>query len=188
MKVFYTTIAGFLMFGMVQNGFAQSAAEPSPESTGMETAQEQQESTSQTPQEQKETMPTNAEETYKDIEKTIGFVPQFLKEYPKEGITGAWIQMKQLEMGKTSVDDKNKQLISLAVAAQVPCDYCVHFHSSLAKAYGASEAEIKESVALAGGVRQWSTFLNGANIDRNQFDSDVEKLVKNIKEQQKLAE
>lgn len=178
MRIYKKVCVALLAFGLSFTGFAQSGEQGSQEKQVHQQNQRQ----------QKETLPATPEETYKDIEETLGFVPEFFRKYPKEGITGAWIEMKQLEMGKTNINAKNKQLLSLAVAAQVPCDYCVQFHSSLAKAHGASEAEIKEAVALAGGVRHWSTFLNGADIDKKQFDADVEKLVQHIKEQQKLAE
>lgn len=139
-------------------------------------------------QEQRETMPTTAAETYKDVEKTLGFVPEFIKAYPEAGVTGAWIKMKSLEMGKSNIDNKNKELISLAVAAQTPCAYCVIFHTASAKANGATEQEIKEAVALAGGVREWSAVLNGMNISEEQFEADVNRIMANMKKEKKMAE
>ena len=40
---------------------------------------------------------------------------------------------------------KTKQLIGLAVAAQIPCAYCVYAHTKFAKAAGATDAQIKEA-------------------------------------------
>ncbi len=185
MKNFKIVMAISLSILLGQMSFAEegiSSSEISTESA----VQEQQES--ELAQEQKEIFPTNAQETYKDIEKTLGFVPEFLKKYPKEGITGAWIEMKQLEMGKTNLDAKNKQLVQLAVAGQVPCEYCVTFHSEKAKAYGATDDEISEVLALSGAVRSWSTVLNGLNVDQTKFKSDVARIVEGIKKQGKMAE
>lgn len=131
----------------------------------------------------------SAEETYKDIEKILGFVPAFFKEFPEEGISGAWSEMKNIQLSEnTELSPKEKELIGLAVAAQIPCGACVKFHSEVAKAHGASEKEVKEAAAIAAITRHWSTYLNGVSVDMDQFNQDVEKLVNNIKEKDKLAE
>jgi len=62
-----------------------------------------------------------------------------------------------------ALDGKTKQLISLAVAAQVPCAYCVFVHTKAAKAAGATEAQIKEAIATAALIRFNSTMLNGSD-------------------------
>lgn len=168
-------------------GFAQLASAQEAE-FGAQIAADEMAAESGERQEQTESLPTNAEETYKDVEKTLGFVPDFIKSYPKVGVTGAWIKMKQLEMGESSIDAKNKELISLSVAAQVPCEYCVIFHTAAAKAHGASEEEVKEAVALAGGVREWSSVLNGQRLDKKKFEADVDKIIKNMAKSKKMAE
>jgi len=123
--------------------------------------------------------PNPAEATYKDIEATLGIVPSFFKAFPQSGITGAWSEMKNLQLSdKTAVSPKNKQLISLAVAAQIPCAYCVHFHTVAAKANGASDEEIKEAVAMGAMTRHWSTVLNGMSIDLGTFKSEVATVMK----------
>jgi AhpD family alkylhydroperoxidase len=122
---------------------------------------------------------TAAEATYKDIEATLGIVPGFLKAFPQSGIPGAWSEMKNLQLSdKTAVSPKNKQLISLAVSAQIPCAYCVHFHTVAAKANGASDEEIKEAVAMGAMTRHWSTVLNGMAIDLPTFKSEVATVMK----------
>ena len=62
-----------------------------------------------------------------------------------------------------ALDGKTKQLIALAVAAQVPCAYCVYAHTKFAKAAGATDAQIKEAIATAALVRFNSTMLNGSD-------------------------
>jgi AhpD family alkylhydroperoxidase len=61
------------------------------------------------------------------------------------------------------------------VAAQIPCRYCVYAHMKGARAQGASEAEIREAVATAADVRQWSTVLNGMNYDFEAFKAEIDK-------------
>lgn len=117
----------------------------------------------------------DVEETYRDIEATLGVVPGFFREYPQAGLPGAWASFKQIQVAEdTTLSPKVKQLIGLAVSAQVPCSYCVYFHTQVAKAYGASPDEIREAVALAAISRHWSTVLNGMAIDMASFRSDVD--------------
>ena len=113
--------------------------------------------------------------TYQDIEATLGLVPGFFKAFPESGISGAWTEFKAVQgSDKTAIPPKMKQLIGLAVSAQVPCAYCVYFHTALAKAYGASDDEIKEAVALAAISRHWSTVLNGMAVDLPTFKREID--------------
>ena len=50
---------------------------------------------------------------------------------------------------KGALEPKTKELIGLAVAAQIPCEYCVYYHTKAAKADGATAAQIKEAIAMA---------------------------------------
>ena len=116
-----------------------------------------------------------AEETYRDIQATLGIVPGFFRAFPEAGVAGAWAEFKNVQLSEsTAIPAKTKQLLQLAVSAQVPCAYCVYFHTAVAKAYGASEDEIKEAVALAAISRHWSTVLNGMAIDMTTFRQEVD--------------
>jgi AhpD family alkylhydroperoxidase len=126
--------------------------------------------------------------TYRDIEQTLGFVPDFFKQLPETAIAGAWAEMKNLQLNpKTRLSGKVKELIGLAVAAQVPCQYCVYFHTAAAKANGASDEEIKEAVAMAAVTRHWSTALNGMQIDLNAFKRDTDTVLRLAAEKAKAA-
>src|SRR6476620_1971743 len=76
----------------------------------------------------------DAKATYADMQKTLGLVPTFLKAFPEEGIAAAWDELKSVQMNpKTALSMKTKELIGLAVAAQVPCRYCSYFQTQFAK-------------------------------------------------------
>jgi AhpD family alkylhydroperoxidase len=125
---------------------------------------------------------SDAEATYKDIKKTLGVVPTFLKAFPEEGITAAWHEMKTVQMNPdTKLSPKTKELIGLAVAAQIPCQYCIYFHTQFAKLNGASDREVKEAVAMAAITRHWSTVLNGEQIDLAAFKKEVARIVEYTK-------
>ena len=104
----------------------------------------------------------------------MGGVPTFIKLYPKGAVAGAWAQERDLELSdKTALSPKVKALISLAVAAQIPCQYCIRLDTKTATENGATEEEISEAVAMAGLTRQWSTFFNGMQIDFGTFKKEM---------------
>src|ERR1700676_4438420 len=129
----------------------------------------------------------DAAATYQDIEKTLGIVPGFFKVFPQSGIAGAWDEFKNFQLGPTALDGKTKQLIGLAVAAQIPCQYCIYFHTAAAKANGATDAEIREAVAMAGVVRHWSTVLNGMQVDLGGFKRETDTVLGLAAEKAKAA-
>ena len=106
-----------------------------------------------------------------------GDVPNFYKNtYPEHALKAA-LEARNALMGKDAkLDAKTRNLIALGVAAQIPCSYCVYVHNKNAIAAGASEAEIREAVAVAGHVRNWSTVLNGMGYDFDTFRSEVDKI------------
>ena len=131
---------------------------------------------------------TDTAATYADIAATFGSVPTFLKAFPAGSIAGAWSEMKSLQMNpKTALSGKEKELIGLAVAAQIPCQYCVYAHTASAKADGATDEEIKEAIAMSALTRHWSTFLNGAQIDMEGFKQEYAAAMKFAGEQEAKA-
>ena len=123
-----------------------------------------------------------------DIQKTFGFQPQFLLRFPDAALPGAWDEMKSLQLNpSTALSGKQKELVGLAVAAQVPCRFCVIAHTEFAKLNGASDAEIKEAIGMASVTRNLSTMLNGMQVDETQFRKDVDRLVKNVTSKKERA-
>jgi AhpD family alkylhydroperoxidase len=117
-----------------------------------------------------------------DVQSTLGFVPDFIQRIPEPLLPGAWEELKTLQLNpKTALDGRTKELIGLAVSAQIPCRYCIVAHTEFAKLNGATEAQIGEAVGMAAVTRHWSTFLNGAQIDETRFRADVAKLIDNAK-------
>jgi AhpD family alkylhydroperoxidase len=116
----------------------------------------------------------SAESVYSEVQATLGGVPTFVRLFPKSGVAGAWAEERDLELSdKTALSPKEKALISLAVAAQIPCEYCIWLDTRSAKSAGATQEEIAEAVAMAGLTRHWSTFFNGMQIDFDQFKKEL---------------
>lgn len=123
-------------------------------------------------------MPSRAD-VNDDITKTFGFIPEFMRQMPDSLAVGFWVTMKTFEMNpNTALDGKTKELIGVAVASQIPCEYCIYFHTLAAKKNGASDQEIKEAVGMAGMTRMGSTILNGMQLDRPTFRRDVDRIMK----------
>ncbi len=114
-----------------------------------------------------------AEATYAEVAAVMGGLPTFVKAYPKAGIAGAWALTRDLEFADTALDAKTKALIGLAVAAQIPCNYCIWSDTEAAKAAGATDQQIAEAVGISALTRHWSTVFNGLQIDFDQFKAEM---------------
>lgn len=102
--------------------------------------------------------------------------PKFMQDtMPEQAVTAAFEEFQAL-MQDAALDQKTKELIGLGVAAQIPCDYCTYYHTQAAKSLGATEAEIKEAVAAAALVRQWSTMLNGSQYAADAWHDEVDAM------------
>jgi AhpD family alkylhydroperoxidase len=104
--------------------------------------------------------------------------PRFYKDtYPSHALA-ARLQAEEVLVGSDAkLDAKTRELIALAVAAQIPCTYCVYFHDKAARAEGASEAEVREAVAASAHVRHWSTVLNGMAYDFAEFKAELDDMM-----------
>ena len=91
---------------------------------------------------------------------------------PSHLLEQAWGAYQAVYQGGT-LPAKTKHLIALGVSAQIPCTYCVAGHTQAARKAGATDEEIKEAIAVAGQVRMWSTMLNGAAYDLQEFQAEI---------------
>ena len=119
-----------------------------------------------------------ADTAYKEIKQTFGIVPTFMKDYPQSGIAGAWEEMKGVQLNPNSViPPKYKELIGMAVSAQIPCRYCSYFHTEAAKLNKANKNEMDEAIAVAGQTYRWGSFITGMQISESEFKSDIDKML-----------
>lgn len=117
-----------------------------------------------------------------ELKSTFGIVPSFANVLPPEQFRLWWTQIRDFQLSdQTALDGKTKELIGLGVSAQIPCHYCVLFHTEAARLNGASEQEIQEAVFMASLTRQGSTILNGTQVNEQTFDKELQQVVAYLK-------
>ena len=115
----------------------------------------------------------NRTEVLKEVEGMFGASPEWLKAMPESVVGDLWGMFKGVELQKTAIPNKYKELIGLAVAATIKCRYCTLFHTEAAKANGATEIEIKEALLMGGATGLFSTWLNGSQYDYEKFKKET---------------
>jgi AhpD family alkylhydroperoxidase len=123
-------------------------------------------------------------EVHRDIEETLGLVPEFFARVPDYLLPTEWASFKSLELSdQTEIPNKYKELIGLAVSGATRCRYCCYFHTEAAKLFGATEEEITETALIAKNTMGWSTYLNTLQFDYDKFVDEFDKVVDHFHEQ-----
>ena len=122
------------------------------------------------------------ENAKKEITQTFGTFLTMFEVFPEHALAGAWETFKQLQSPENTIPPKYRELIQLAVASQIPCVYCVYFHTVAAKAFGATDAELEEAVAHGGQTRHWSMVLQGSQIEFKEFKAEMDAAMKYMSE------
>ena len=113
----------------------------------------------------------------KQIEATFGFYPTIFKLIPDYQVPGMWAYFGAINTPNGAIPPKYRELINLAVASQIPCEYCIDYHVEAAKAYGATENELKEAIVSASGTRAFSMILKGNSMDRELFKKEFKQMM-----------
>jgi AhpD family alkylhydroperoxidase len=127
----------------------------------------------------------NRKQVYQDIEKTLGKVPEFFKLVPDRSLQLEWDLFKTIQLGESPIPNKYKELIGVAISAVTKCKYCSFFHTEVAKLFGATNEEIEDAVHYAKSSAGWSAYLNGMQLDYDQFKKELLASIEYIKKSQK---
>jgi AhpD family alkylhydroperoxidase len=120
----------------------------------------------------------------RDIEETLGLVPEFFRRVPDYLLPTEWASFKSLQLSdQTAIPNKYKELIGLAVSGATRCRYCCYFHSEAARLFGATEEEINETALIAKNTMGWSTYLNTLQFDYDQFTAEFDQIAEHVREQ-----
>lgn len=122
------------------------------------------------------TTTVNYGETLADIEATIGLVPGFMEALPEEDLVHEWPTFKKYVLGESAIPPKYRELIGLAVAANIKCPYCQAFHQGTAQLHGATDEEFSEIAVLAGLTARWSSMVHAQHYNYETFMEEFEQI------------
>jgi AhpD family alkylhydroperoxidase len=117
----------------------------------------------------------------REMKEMFGEVIGFVDLIPDQFIDSEWDIMKRVQFGQTLIPNKYKELIGLGVAAVTRCHYCILFHSEAAKLFGATDDEVEEAMHYTKVVSGWSTYINGMQVDPDEFRAQVNRVVDHVK-------
>jgi AhpD family alkylhydroperoxidase len=115
-------------------------------------------------------------EVEREMKNTIGLVPSFFGRIPDEFIDLEWELFKRMELGQTLIPNKYKELMGVALHSETKCNYCTLFHTEAAKLFGATDEEIEEAAHYAKMSLGWSAYVNGIQLDYQQFKQELEEM------------
>ena len=129
----------------------------------------------------------NREEIYKEIEQMFGLVPSMFKAVPDSSLELEWKLFKRVQFDEGPIPNKYRELIGVAIAAVSKCRYCALYHTEVARLYGATDAEIEDAVHYAKSSAGWSTYINGIQLDYDQFQEEIRRACEHVRTLQKAA-
>lgn len=126
----------------------------------------------------------NRQEVYTEIEHMMGLVPSMFKALPDSTLEMEWQLFKRTQVEESAIPCKYRELIGLAIAATTKCRYCTYFHTEMAKLNGATDAEIEDAIHFAKATAGWSAYINGLQIDFNEFRREIDMACEHIRHSQ----
>ncbi|GAB3029877.1 carboxymuconolactone decarboxylase family protein [Natronobiforma cellulositropha] len=115
-------------------------------------------------------------ETVEEAEETFGILPAPLNSIGEEDVVREWPTFETYTVGETEIPPKYRELIGLAVAANIKCPYCAAFHREAAKLHGATAAELEETYVLASFTARYSAMLHAMSYDQERFEHELERI------------
>ncbi len=123
----------------------------------------------------------NRQEIYNEIEETLGLVPTFFQRIPDSSLELEWSLFKRIEIDESPIPNKYRELMGIAISASTKCHYCTFFHTEMAKLHGATDEEIDDALRYAKMSSGWSTFINGLQLDFEQFKDEVTQCCEHVR-------
>ncbi|MFC4990242.1 MULTISPECIES: carboxymuconolactone decarboxylase family protein [Saliphagus] len=122
------------------------------------------------------------DETRTEIEESFGFVPGYLEALPEGDLVTEWPNMRHFLFEESALEPKTRELVGLAVAAAIGCEYCRHFHRGAARLHGATEDELAELSFLASYTPRYSALIQAQDYDLETFYEETERIAEHIQE------
>ena len=126
----------------------------------------------------------NRQEVHREIEEMFGLVPSMFKVVPDSSLELEWRLFKRVQFDEGPIPNKYRELIGVAIAAATKCRYCALYHSEVAKLNGATENEIEDAIHYAKSSAGWSTYINGLQLDYDEFKDEVLQACEHVRSMQ----
>ena len=127
------------------------------------------------------------QEVYHDIEETLGLVPTMFKSIPDSSLELEWELFKRIQLEESAIPNKYRELIGLAISAVTRCRYCAFYHMEVAKLFGATDEEIEDAIHVAKSSAGWSAYVNGLQLDFEQFKDEIQQVCEHVRSAQAVA-
>jgi AhpD family alkylhydroperoxidase len=121
------------------------------------------------------------QQVYQEIEEMFGLVPTFIKKVPDSTLELEWSLMKRVQFDEGPIPNKYRELIGIGIAAVSKCRYCILFHVEAARLNGATDEEIEDAVHFAKSSAGWSAYLNGMQIDYEEFKEEMRAISEHVR-------
>jgi AhpD family alkylhydroperoxidase len=127
------------------------------------------------------------QEVYQEIEQTFGLVPSMFKAIPDSSLELEWQLFKRVQLEDGPIPSKYRELIGLAIAGVTKCRYCAFYHTEVAKLFGATDEEIEDALHFAKSTAGWSAYVNGLQLDFDQFKDEILQACEHVRSMQAVA-
>lgn len=127
------------------------------------------------------------DEVYSEMEQTFGLVPSFFKQVPDSSLELEWKLFLAVQMQEGPIPNKYRELIGVAISAITKCRFCAYYHTEIARLNGATDEEIEDAVHYAKSTAGWSTYINGLQMDFEQFRSEVDQACAHVRSSMQVA-
>jgi AhpD family alkylhydroperoxidase len=127
------------------------------------------------------------QEVYDEIEATFGLVPSMFKSLSDSSLDLEWQLFKRVQLEESPIPNKYRELIGLAIAGVTKCRYCAFYHTEAAKLFGATDDEIEDALRYAKSSAGWSAYVNGLQLDFDQFKEEILQACEHVRSAQAAA-
>ena len=117
-----------------------------------------------------------------EIRSTLGIVPEEVNDMSDDVLEHDWPMMKLVMLREMRIPLKYKQLMGLAVASVLGNHRLCFFHRELAKHFGATDDEIRETLNVARFNAGRSAYLTGAGIEIDKFRQETREIIQHIRQ------
>lgn len=117
------------------------------------------------------------DEIYAEIQNTLGLVPKTFQSVPDAFLEQEWNTWKTSMMVESSIPDKWRELLILAMEAVAGDDYGVYYRTETARMYGATDDELRDVAYLAKLNMGWGPFMRAQQFDMGEFKREVDQMI-----------